>query len=178
MKKLCIILYAVCIVFSAAAQRTVIHCGNLIDGKANDVQPQMTIVVEGNKIISVEKGFTKPGSSDKLIDLSKKTVLPGLVDMHVHLEGETNKDQNLQRFTLNDADIAFRSTVFAKKTLLAGFTTVRDLGDVDEDVGALVVRRKEAEALVDVEPAHCSLCHVAPPSSGTARCVVRVRGPG
>ena len=128
MKKLCIILCAVCIVFNAAAQRTIIHCGNLIDGKANDVQPQMTIVVEGNKIISIEKGFTKPGNSDKLIDLSKKTVLPGLVDMHVHLEGETNKDQNLQRFTLNDADIAFRSTVFAKKTLLAGFTTVRDLG--------------------------------------------------
>lgn len=128
MKKLCIILFAVSIVFSAAAQRTVIHCGNLIDGKANDVQPQMTIIVEGNKIISIEKGFTKPGSTDKLIDLSKKTVLPGLVDMHVHLEGETNKDQNLQRFTLNDADIAFRSTVFAKKTLLAGFTTVRDLG--------------------------------------------------
>lgn len=128
MKKLCIILCAVCIVFSAAAQRTVIHCGNLIDGKTNDVQPQMTIVVEGSKIISIEKGFTKPGSADKLIDLSKKTVLPGLVDMHVHLEGETNKDQNLQRFTLNDADIAFRSTVFAKKTLLAGFTTVRDLG--------------------------------------------------
>lgn len=128
MKKFCIILCVVCIVFSAAAQRTVIHCGNLIDGKANDVQPQMTIVVEGNKIVSIEKGFTKPGNTDKLIDLSKKTVLPGLVDMHVHLEGETNKDQNLQRFTLNDADIAFRSTVFAKKTLLAGFTTVRDLG--------------------------------------------------
>jgi imidazolonepropionase-like amidohydrolase len=128
MKKICIILFAVSIVFTAAAQRTVIHCGNLIDGKANDVQPQMTIVVEGNKIVSIEKGFTKPGSTDKLIDLSKKTVLPGLVDMHVHLEGETNKDQNLQRFTLNDADIAFRSTVFAKKTLLAGFTTVRDLG--------------------------------------------------
>jgi imidazolonepropionase-like amidohydrolase len=128
MKKFCIILCAVSIVFSAAAQRTVIHCGNLIDGKANDVQSQMTIVVEGNKIVSIEKGFAKPGSTDRLIDLSKKTVLPGLVDMHVHLEGETNKDQNLQRFTLNDADIAFRSTVFAKKTLLAGFTTVRDLG--------------------------------------------------
>jgi len=48
--------------------------------------------------------------------------------MHVHLENETNKDQNLQRFTLNDADVAFRSAVFAKKTLMAGFTTVRDLG--------------------------------------------------
>ena len=110
------------------AQRTIIHCGNLIDGKANDVQTQMTIVVEGNKITAVEKGFTKPGTSDKLIDLSKKTVMPGLIDMHVHLEGETSKDQGLQRFTLNKADVAFRSTVFAKRTLMAGFTTVRDLG--------------------------------------------------
>ena len=105
-----------------------IHCGYLIDGKINDVQPQMTIIVEGNKIASVIKGFSKQGEMDTLIDLSKKTVMPGLIDMHVHLEGETSKDQALQRFTLNEAEIAFRSTVFAKKTLMAGFTTVRDLG--------------------------------------------------
>lgn len=119
-----------CILFSvaASAQKTIIHCGNLIDGKANDVQPQMTLVVEGNKIIAVQKGFIQPSAGEKLIDLSKKTVLPGLIDMHVHLEEETNKDQNLQEFTLNDADVAYRSTVFAKRTLLAGFTTVRDLG--------------------------------------------------
>lgn len=109
-------------------QRTLIHCGGLIDGKSNEVQSQVTIVVEGNKIISVEKGLTKPAGTDKLIDLSKKTVMPGLIDMHVHLEGETNKDQVVQRFTLNKADVAFRSTVYAKKTLMAGFTTVRDLG--------------------------------------------------
>lgn len=128
MKKLCLIFCMACIAFNASSQRTIIHCGNLLDGKTNDVQSQMTVIIDGNKITSVEKGFTKPASADKLIDLSKKTVLPGLIDMHVHLEGETNKDANLQRFTLNDADIAFRSTVFAKKTLLAGFTTVRDLG--------------------------------------------------
>jgi imidazolonepropionase-like amidohydrolase len=110
------------------AQKTIIHCGNLIDGKGNDVQSQMTIVVEGNKITSVEKGFKKAESADVLIDLSAKTVMPGLIDMHVHLESETNKDAQLQKFTLNDADVAFRSTVFAKRTLLAGFTTVRDLG--------------------------------------------------
>lgn len=110
------------------AQKTIVHCGTLIDGKSNDSQQQMTIVIEGNKIAAVEKGFTKPGKDDKLIDLSKKTVMPGFIDMHVHLEGETNKDQALQRFTLNDADVAFRSTLYAKKTLLAGFTTVRDLG--------------------------------------------------
>jgi imidazolonepropionase-like amidohydrolase len=113
---------------TATGQRTLIHCGNLIDGKANDVQAQMTIIVEGNKITKIDKGFTKPGNSDKLIDLSKKTVMPGLIDLHVHLEGETNKDQALQRFTLNKADLAFRSTLYAKKTLMAGFTTVRDLG--------------------------------------------------
>lgn len=110
------------------SQKTIIHCGNLIDGKSNDAHPQMTIVIEGNKITAVQKGFTKPVADEKLIDLSQKTVMPGFIDMHVHLEGETNKDQSLQRFTLNEADIAFRSTVFAKKTLLAGFTTVRDLG--------------------------------------------------
>jgi imidazolonepropionase-like amidohydrolase len=113
---------------SLFAQRTLIHCGTLIDGKSNDAQSQMTIVVEGNKITSVDKGFTKAGKDDKLIDLSKKTVMPGLIDMHVHLEGETNKDQALQRFTMNKADIAFKSTIYAKKTLMAGFTTVRDLG--------------------------------------------------
>lgn len=118
----------------AWCQRTVIHCGTLIDARSADAQPQMTIVVEGNKIVAVEKGFTKTGSSDKFIDLSKKTVMPGFIDMHVHLEGETSKDQALQRFTLNKADVAFRSTVYAKRTLMAGFTTVRDLGGTGVNV--------------------------------------------
>src|SRR5688572_2720000 len=127
MKQYLLISFVV-IFFSANAQRTIIHCGLLIDGKSNEAQPQMTIVVEADKIVSVTKGFTSKGNDDILIDLSKKTVMPGLIDMHVHLEGETSKDQSLQRFTLNEADIAFRSTLFAKRTLMAGFTTVRDLG--------------------------------------------------
>jgi imidazolonepropionase-like amidohydrolase len=128
MKQIFTLTLFVCCSLSLFAQRTLIHCGTLIDGKSNDVQSQMTIVVEGNKITSIDKGFTKAGKNDKLIDLSKKTVMPGLIDMHVHLEGETNKDQALQRFTMNKADIAFKSTIYAKKTLMAGFTTVRDLG--------------------------------------------------
>lgn len=128
MKKLSLVIMATLIMTGAYAQRTIIHCGNLIDGKTNNVQAQMTVIVEGDKITAIEKGFTKPTASDKLVDLSTKTVMPGFIDMHVHMEGETSKDQSLQRFTLNDADVAFRSTVFAKKTLLAGFTTVRDLG--------------------------------------------------
>lgn len=122
-----VVLFVLC-AMSVHAQKIFIHCGNLIDSRSSNAQAQMTIVVEGTKIVSVEKGFIKPGASDTLIDLRKKTVMPGLIDMHVHLEGETNKNQNLEEFTLNDADIAFRSTVFARRTLLAGFTTVRDLG--------------------------------------------------
>lgn len=123
-----ILISALLIGQSAFAQKTIIHCGSLIDGKSNDVQTQVTLVIDGNKITAIEKGFSRAAEGDKLIDLSKKTVMPGLIDMHVHLEGETNKDQALQRFTLNEADVAFRSTVMAKKTLMAGFTTVRDLG--------------------------------------------------
>jgi imidazolonepropionase-like amidohydrolase len=127
MKKIYLLFFCVASL-AGYAQKTYVHCGNLIDGKTNDVQPQMTIVVEGNKITAIEKGFSKPGSSDVLIDLSKKTVMPGLIDMHVHLESETSKDQALQRFTLNDADVAYRAASYARKTLMAGFTTVRDLG--------------------------------------------------
>lgn len=128
MKKITLVL-GICFFASALlAQRTLIHCGNLIDGKNREVLPQMTIIVEGNKIISVDKGFTKPGKDDKLVDLSKKTVMPGLIDMHVHLESETSKDQLVKRFTMNEADVAFQSTIYARKNLMAGFTTVRDCG--------------------------------------------------
>ncbi len=110
------------------AQRTLIHAGNLVDVKNGEVLSQMTVVVEGGTIVSVDRGYTAARSGDTVIDLKTKTVMPGLIDMHVHLESETSKDQALQRFTFNEADIAFRSTVFARRTLEAGFTTVRDLG--------------------------------------------------
>lgn len=89
---------------------------------------EMTIVVEGDKIVKVEKGYAQAAENDKVIDLKSKTVLPGLMDMHVHIEGETSRDNYIKRFTLNEADIAFNSTVYANRTLMAGFTTVRDLG--------------------------------------------------
>jgi imidazolonepropionase-like amidohydrolase len=128
MRHYCVMILFLALTVSANAQKTFIHCGSLIDGRSNEVKSKMTVIVEGNKIIGIENGFTNPGSQDKKIDLSTKTVLPGLIDMHVHLEDETSKDAQLNEFIFNDADIAFRSTVFAKRTLMAGFTTVRDLG--------------------------------------------------
>lgn len=114
--------------FSVYAQRTIIYCGNLLDVKSGKLQPSTTIVVQGDTIVAVAKGYTNSSAGDSIVDLKHLTVLPGLIDMHVHLEGETRKGEELDRFTLNDADVAFRSVVFAKRTLLAGFTTVRDLG--------------------------------------------------
>ncbi|WP_461077817.1 metal-dependent hydrolase family protein [Spirosoma flavus] len=110
------------------AQRTLLHCGNLFDGISNTLQPQMTIVVEGNKITALQKGYTAPSGKDQAIDLKNKTVLPGLIDMHVHLESQTRRGGAIDGFTSNPADVAYRAARFAKTTLLAGFTTVRDLG--------------------------------------------------
>jgi imidazolonepropionase-like amidohydrolase len=113
---------------SAFAQKTYIQCGKLIDGTSNQPQSQMTIVVEGNVITDIQKGYTTGEASDKIIDLKNKTVLPGLIDCHVHLEEQHSKTSMLDQFTKTDADIAYKAAVYAKRTLLAGFTTVRDLG--------------------------------------------------
>lgn len=88
----------------------------------------MTVIIEGKTIAGVEKGYSKPAAGDKVVDLKEKTVMAGLMDMHVHIEGESSPGTYLRRFTYNDADIALQSTVYAKRTLMAGFTTVRDLG--------------------------------------------------
>ncbi|MCK8490610.1 amidohydrolase family protein [Spirosoma sp. RP8] len=110
------------------AQRTLIHCGNLFDGVGNSLQPQMTVVVEGNKITAIQKGYTNPAGKDAVVDLKSKTVLPGLIDMHVHLESQTRRGGAIDGFTKNVPDVAFQASKYAKTTLLAGFTTVRDLG--------------------------------------------------
>jgi imidazolonepropionase-like amidohydrolase len=110
------------------SQRTLIYCGQMIDGISEKVQSEMTIIVENDKIIDIQKGYISAKNTDNVIDLKSKTVMPGLMDMHVHLEGESNPGSYLTEFTSNKADVAFDAAVFAERTLMAGFTTVRDLG--------------------------------------------------
>jgi imidazolonepropionase-like amidohydrolase len=111
------------------AQNTYILCGKLIDTRSGKVQTNKTIVVTDKTITRIEDGFILPkNTKDKTIDLKTKTVMPGWIDMHVHLEEETSPTSYLEEFTLNDADVAYNAEVIAKKTLMAGFTTVRDLG--------------------------------------------------
>jgi imidazolonepropionase-like amidohydrolase len=128
MKKLFLSI-AIIISCSSFSQNTYLHCGKLLDTKSGKVLDEKTIIISGKNIQSIENGFVMPNNqSDFVIDLKEKTVLPGLIDMHVHIESESNPKKYIERFTDNEADIAFKSTVYAKVTLLAGFTTVRDLG--------------------------------------------------
>lgn len=113
-----------------SAQLRYLHCGRLITmagGKA-EVQEEMTLVVQADTVVRVDKGYKPAPSGAELIDLKNKTVLPGLIDCHVHFEFEQSRTSYNEKYTLNDADIAFRAEVYAERTLMAGFTTVRDLG--------------------------------------------------
>lgn len=110
------------------AQETLIHCGKLVDTANGTVLTEQTITVSGTKISKIEKGYAFAKSGQTVIDLTSKTVMPGFIDMHVHIEGETNPKQYLETFTKNEADIAFTAAEIGQRTLMAGFTTVRDLG--------------------------------------------------
>ena len=113
---------------SLFAQKSYIHAGQLFDGTGDEIRKNVTIIVNGASIEAVEEGLIEPGSDTNLIDLSDKTVLPGFIDLHVHLEGETNPDRYVETFTMNPEERALWSVMFTKRTLHAGFTTVRDLG--------------------------------------------------
>ncbi len=119
----------ICIITSVKAQNTYILCGKIIDTEKGIIKEKQTLVVNGNKITKVFDGYILPrDKTSKTIDLKDKVVLPGLIDMHVHIESEHSPKTRLNRYIKNEADIAFNSVGFAKTTLLKGFTTVRDLG--------------------------------------------------
>lgn len=114
---------------SLQAQDLYLHCGKLLDVAKGKMLSEQTVIVKGNRIVSVRAGYLQPqGTQDQVIDLKTQTVLPGLIDFHVHVEGETNPQAYLQRFTLNNADVAYNAQEIALRTLKAGFTTIRDLG--------------------------------------------------
>lgn len=120
-----------CLAFGAdtAFGGILIHAGRLIDGRSPEPRVKVSIYVEGDRIVRIDDGFTKPGKDDRVISLADQTVMPGLMDMHTHLIGQHSKDAYTEKFFMEQADYALRSTMFARVTLMAGFTTVRELGD-------------------------------------------------
>jgi imidazolonepropionase-like amidohydrolase len=121
----------------ASAQRTLLHAGSVLDVDAGRLLERRTIVVENGRITEIAEGFTRAGAGDVVVDLRDLTLLPGLMDMHVHLTSESSPSSYVDDFRLDAADFALRGVVYARRTLEAGFTTVRDLGGETTAVTAL-----------------------------------------
>ena len=114
---------------SINAQDYYLHAGKLFNSNEGKMLDNMTIIVSGNKIKDIKKGYELPENDNSvIIDLKDSTVMPGFIDLHVHIESEYNPEKYLNEFTAEESEIAFSSLKFAKRTLMAGFTTVRDLG--------------------------------------------------
>ena len=113
----------------AQAATQTVDCGRLLDVKGGKWLERVSVVVENGSVKSV--GPMTQGADH--IDLSKHSCMPGFIDMHVHLTGETQKQVDALResISFDPADLAYRSVIYADRTLKAGFTTVRDLGAAD-----------------------------------------------
>ncbi len=110
-----------------SATVTALHCGKVFDATNLRLDAERTIVVEGKKIVRIESGYVMPQNA-RAIDLKKHTCLPGLIDLHVHLASSITPNYAAEGFSFNPPDYAIRAVANAEKTLMAGFTSVRDLG--------------------------------------------------
>ena len=124
----------------ANAETLLIHAGELLAVPGERPKSRQTIVVDGQRIAAIVDGFADAsayGPGARVVDLSDRFVLPGLMDMHVHLQGQLGPHNKEERLTMSPQLMQMRSAHFAMKTLLAGFTTVRDVGSSGEEMYAL-----------------------------------------
>lgn len=163
------------------AQKTHIFCGNLLDTKSGKFNSKQTVIVENNKVIDVVSGYVSPkGKNDTSIDLKNKYVLPGLIDMHVHIENEFGPTTRLDQYILDEADIAFNSVGFAKITLLKGFTTVRDLGGTGVNISirkAINKGKIPGPRVITAGKSIASTGGHADPTNGSRRVLIGNPGP-
>ncbi|MFZ1390430.1 MAG: amidohydrolase family protein [Dokdonella sp.] len=112
----------------ATSRPIALHCAHVFDATTGKMRGETTLVIESGRIKSMQAGNVAVEGAES-IDTPGMTCLPGLIDSHVHLTGETSPTGYTDQFRWNVADYAIRSTVYARRTLDAGFTTVRNLGD-------------------------------------------------
>ncbi|RUO63172.1 metal-dependent hydrolase family protein [Pseudidiomarina insulisalsae] len=114
---------------TAAHADTLLYAGKLIDGTGAVPQSNQTIVIADGRIKAIVAGFQQADADDTVIDRRHGTVMPGFIDMHTHLTSEMAAGSYIHKFTKSAADVTLDSVNYAQRTLDAGFTTVRDLGD-------------------------------------------------
>jgi imidazolonepropionase-like amidohydrolase len=123
---------------SSQPTTTFVEAGRLLADPSNGVvQRDKTLVIRGNQVVEVRDGLVGDPSEGKVVNLREAFVLPGLIDSHVHLTGQQNPNSRLEEVTLSDADQAMVGARYARRTLMAGFTTVADLGASNEAIFAL-----------------------------------------
>lgn len=130
---------------AAAQQVTVVWAARMLDVKTGRMVQNAVVVIEGGRIKSVGSGEI-PEDAD-IIDLGNLTLLPGLIDMHVHLTGDLDKDSFNRRIREGAADAALRGARNARRTLLAGFTTVRDMAS--DGFSAVALMRASDRGLIE-----------------------------
>src|SRR5579871_415125 len=124
---------------------TIVHAGTLLAKPGEEPQTRQTIVVENDRITAIKPGFGQPSRGDDLIDLSERFVLPGLIDCHVHLTGELGPKEKLERIEESPTAVALHAAHHARLTLVAGFATVRDLGELGGSADAIFSLRAAVE---------------------------------
>lgn len=122
------------------AETVIIHAGTLLSEPGSKPKNEQSIIVVDGLIREIRDGFVQLDSSQSstnLIDLSKQFVMPGFIDLHVHLSGQSGDGNRSDVVTQSDSDIALNAAMYANRTLMAGFTTLRDLGSRGEPLYAL-----------------------------------------
>lgn len=118
---------SLCLALPAHAATTALHCGDVFDAKSARLVGAQTIVIADGRITSVQAGKVAVEGAT-VIDLASHTCSPGWIDLHVHIGQESNPQSYSEGFRLDDVDFALRATNYTRRTLEAGFTSVRDLG--------------------------------------------------
>ena len=137
---LCLPAYASTAQRDSSATHIAIRAGKLIDGRGGPPLSNAVILIDGDRITAVGAGLTIPADA-RVIDLSRSTVLPGFIDCHTHVTSQPS-DYYADIFRRSPIDVAITAHIYAKRTLEAGFTTIRDVGsaefiDVAERLGQL-----------------------------------------
>lgn len=178
-----IFLLAMCLVLAKAGitqSTTYIHCGRLFDATSTSVKTQQTIIIEGERIKEVRTGYADVPTDAKAVDLKDHFVMPGLMDMHVHIEHESTPRSYEERFRKNPEDLAFDAAVYAKTTLMAGFTTVRDLGGTGVNVAirkAIDAGKVPGPRIFTAEKSIATTGGHADPTNGSSRVLMGDPGP-